>query len=395
MKPRTLLIAAAVAVLAVLVAWGFAGPAREMELAQVVRGPFELGFEEEGRTRLRERYLVAAPVAGTLRRIELEPGDAVAAGHTLAQLVPLATALLDPGRRAQIEADLASAREIGRAAGQLLAAARAAERTAQRDLQRAQSLHASGAVSESALESARVTLEQAGAAVAVARADVLAAAERERVAQALLSSAGESGLQPIDLQAPVAGVVIRRHRESAVPVQAGEPLLEIGDPGDLEIEVEALSTDAVKLRPGMPARVVRWGGEQTLQAEVVRIEPGGFTKVSALGVEEQRTRVILRLSSPHEHWSTLGDGYRVEVEFVQQRQEDALTVPASAVFRHQRGWAVYRVQGGRARVAPIEQAAMSAEQVEIRRGLAPGDLVIRFPDDEIVEGARVAPAGAD
>ena len=174
----------------------------------------------------------------------------------------------------------------------------------------------------------------------------------------------------------------------------GQALLEIGDPARLEIEAEVLSTDAMRLSSGTVARILRWGGEGALEARVVRVEPGGFTKVSALGVEEQRTRVILELDTPHDRWAALGDAYRVEVEFVLQRAPDVLQVPASALFRSGDGWAVYRLENGRARRTPVQLGLRSARAAELTGGLQQGHRVIIQPDDRIVDGTRIREAEA-
>jgi HlyD family secretion protein len=230
---------------------------------------------------------------------------------------------------------------------------------------------------------------QARAGERAAQAERMAAQQREAATQALLAQEGKGGGESIALQSPIDGVIIRRHVESSVPVVSGQPLLELGNPGQIEIEVEALSTDAVKLRPGMAAKVLRWGGEGELPAQVARIEPGGFTKVSALGVEEQRTRVILQFVGEPAQWAALGDAFRVEVEFVLRAEAAALVVPASAVFRQGNGWAVYAVDDGRAHLREIAVGGFGARQVEVASGLNVGDTVVVFPDDQLHDGARV------
>jgi len=192
------------------------------------------------------------------------------------------------------------------------------------------------------------------------------------------------------LHAPIDGVVEHRYKESAVPVTAGEALLEFGDPHDINIEVDTLSQDAVKLAPAMAARIMRWGGDAPLDARVTRIEPGAFTKISALGVEEQRTRVRLDFVSPYERWSRLGDGYRVEVEFVLWQGENVLQVPGGALFRDNGKWYAYRVDDGRAHKVEVAIGRRAATAIEIRSGLKSGDKVVAHPDDRIADGVRVA-----
>lgn len=385
---RIAMWAVPVAIVLALV-WGFATPARSMKLAEVVRAPYVEGFEEEGRTRLRERYLVASPVIGVVQRIVLEPGDRVQVGQVLATVMPSVSVLLDPGRRAQAQAELRAGVAASEAAQQRLREAQAARELAVSEHARLRDLAARGAVSESALDAAAAQAAQAQAGERAARAERMAARQREAAARALLAQEGKGGGESIALQSPIDGVVMRRYVESSVPVVSGQPLLELGNPGQIEIEVEALSTDAVKLRPGMAAKVLRWGGEGELSAQVARIEPGGFTKVSALGVEEQRTKVILQFVGEPGQWAALGDAYRVEVAFVLRAEEAALVVPASAVFRQGGGWAVYAEVDGRARLRDITVSGFGARQVEVASGLKVGERVVVFPDDQLHDGVRL------
>jgi len=365
-------------------------PVQMASVAQVQRGPLELNFLEEGKTRLKNRYLVTAPVAGLVRRIELRPGDAVQAGQVVARLDPATSALLDPRARAQARADIATAQSALRSAHERIAAASTELAVAQREYQRQDSLRKDGMTTATLLDSTRARAAQAQAALTTARADEQIAQQRLQVARASLALDGSAGSgKALTLTAPVQGVVLKRAVESATPVPAGQVLLEIGNPAQLEIEVEALSTDAVTLRPGLKARVLRWGGEGVLDATVTRIEPGGFTKVSALGVDEQRTRVILDFTSPQAKWAALGDGYRVEVEFIQRQEKDVLQVPVNALFRAGDGWAVYGVDGGRALKLPVTIGARSATAAEVIGGLSAGQSVIVQPDDRIKEGTRI------
>ena len=332
----------------------------------VTQGPLQETFTEEAKTRLKQRYAIAAPVSGTLQRITLEPGDAVQEGQPVAYIAPAASTLLDDRSRAQAEADVKSGQSQQAAASQRIAAARAAHQLAQASLKRARALAAGQAASQEALDQAQAAATRAAAELAAAQADEQAAIARVAAARATLAhegAAGESGARaPQPVLSPVSGVVLRRSLQSATPVAAGQSLMEVGDTAQLEIEAEVLSTDAVRLAPGMAARVLRWGGEGALQARVTRVEPGGFTKVSALGVQEQRTRVILELTSPRADWAALGDAWRVETEFITRQEENAVQVPASALFRTAAteggagstgGWALYVVENGRARLTPV------------------------------------------
>lgn len=375
----------------VLLGWlALREPVQLVSVATVARGALEQSFLEEGKTRLKQRYLISAPLAGRVRRIGLQPGDAVRAGQLLAEIDPVSSSLLDPRARSQAQAEVAGNQSAWRAAQERVAAADTGNAVAQKELQRLTPLAASGMVSASLLDQTRSQAASAAAALATARADAQVAERRLQAAQALLGDEGRSGHgKVLAVTAPTDGVVLKRVIESAASVPMGQVLLEIGDAAALEIEAEVLSTDAVRLTPGHKARVLRWGGEGVLQASVKRVEPGGYTKVSALGVEEQRTRVILDFDSPHEQWAALGDAYRVEVEFILQQGKDVLQVPANALFRADEGWAVYRIENGTARRTPVRLGQRSSLAAQVLSGLEPGQTVIVQPDDRIKDGTRV------
>lgn len=266
-------------------------------------------------------------------------------------------------------------------------------------------------MSQEALEQAQAQAARTAAELSAAQAEAQAARQRVEEARAALwqeepgPAAGQdsaaaadaapraAGRQPVAVVAPVTGVVLKRTLESATPVTVGQALMEIGDTAQLEIEAEVLSADAVQLRPGTPVRLLHWGGAGTLQAHVRRVEPGGFTKVSALGVEEQRTRVILDFDSPRSEWAALGDAFRVELEFLLRHEDRALQVPASSLFLDDRGkpgnYALYRVVDGRARLTSVRTGLRSATHVQVLEGLAEGDAVIVQPDERIVDGTRI------
>ena len=358
-------------------------PQQMATLAKVQRGLIEVSFVEEGKTRLQQRYVVTAPVAGMVRRIVLQPGDPVKAGQAVAEIDPAASGLLDARSRSQAQAELRGAEAALAAARQRITAAQAAQALAQRNLQRAREVAPTGGIAQAELDLMRSRAVTAGADVASARADERVASERLSAARAVLAEEGRaSSSKTQEVAAPVDGVVLRRMVESAAPVP-------VGHAAALEIESDVLSTDAVRLAPGMGARILRWGGEGVLQATVKRVEPGGFTKVSALGVEEQRTRVVLDFASPHAQWERLGDGYRVEVQFLVQRKDNLLQVPASALFRAGEGWAVYRIGQGKARRTLVKLGLRSATVAEVLEGLKEGDQVIVQPDDRIREGTRI------
>ncbi len=392
MQRKTMMLLGALALLiAVLAVIGLREPQRTVMLGSVQRGAFVQSFTEEGKTRLRQRYLVAAPLAGTIGRIDRQPGEPVRAGETLAILTPAVGGLLDPGTRSRLRAEAAAAAASERAARQRVLAAQSAQVLAAKELVRSMELRERGLVSAAQADLAEAAARRADADLNAATAESQAARQRETAAGALLAGEGQGGGTSLPLTAPIDGVIIRRYQESASPVAAGQPILEIGDPSALEIEVEALSTDAVLLQPGMRARILRWGGPDAIAATVARIEPGGFTKISALGVEEQRTRVIVDFDAPRTQWQALGDGFRVEVEFIVFAGEGILQAPSAALFRRDGGWFAYLAEDLRARGVPVQIGARSGASTAIVSGLAEGQLVVLDPDDQIRDGTRLAP----
>lgn len=392
-RTRGILIAAAV-VLA-LIAWGFWPRPEPAETATAARGPLAVTVEEEGRTRVRDRYVLYAPVSGYLRRIELDVGDPVEGGAVLATLDPLRPAALDRRSRAEAEARVAAARaELARRE----AAARQAEAEATlaaSEFERVERLLAQNLVSRSQYDEARSRTQAAAAArrAAAAAIDVGRYEVDAALASLRYTAASDSGqpLEAIPVRSPIPGRVLAIHHESAGVVTAGEPLLEVGNTTELEVLVEVLSRDAVRIAPGGRTVLERWGGEAALEGRVRTVEPTGFTKVSALGVEEQRVRVIVDLASQSAAWQRLGDGYRVEATFIVWESPDALVVPSSTLFRRDGGWAVFVVEGGRARERTVTTGHGSGLLTEITEGLAEGETVIVHPGDAIEDGVRVRP----
>lgn len=386
------------ALLAVSVAagltYGFLPRPIPVEVATASRGPLRVTVEEEGKTRVRERYVIAAPMAGQLRRIILKAGDAVTAGETLAVIEPAPAAVLDPRSRAQAAARLAAAQAALAAAEENVRAARAETALARQNLDRLKALRAAGYVSAQALDQAAAEAERSAAALAAAEHHARAARfERDTAQAALLEGTGGAARSTYPVRAPVSGQVLRVLRESEGPVSAGQALLELGDPHALEVEVELLSTQAVTIAPGTRVEFERWGGPP-LEGRVRRVEPTGFTKVSALGVEEQRVRVIVDFTSPPEAWRSLGDGYRVEARFLVWQGEDVLQIPASSLFRHDSGWAVYRIEAGRARLTPVSLGHRAGLTVEVLGGLQAGNRIVGHPNDQVRDGSRVSPRGS-
>jgi HlyD family secretion protein len=361
-----------------------------VDTVTVSRGALVVTVDEEGRTRVRERFVVSAPVAGRVLRIELQPGDPVRRGAIVARMRAETPPLLDARTRAEAEAAVESASAaLGRARAEEQRA-RTALAQAQRELTRSRELAAAGVATTQEIEAReadrQLAQEVANAAAFAVRA---ASAELERAQARLAPSSGETTGGIVTVPAPVNGVVLRRLRESESVVPAGEPLLEVGNPCQLEIVADLLSTDAVRVNAGARATVEQWGREAVLHATVRRIEPSAFTKISVLGVEEQRVNVLLDLVNPVEPCTALGDAYRVEVRIVIWEAPSVLKVPTSALFRDGERWAVYAVSAGRARHTIVELGHQTGREAEVTSGLSEGARVIVHPGDQITDGAHI------
>jgi HlyD family secretion protein len=363
----------------------------DIDTAAVVRGPLVVTVDEEGMTRVRERFVVSSPVAGRVLRIELEPGDAVRRGAVVARVRAEPPPLLDERTRAEAQAALESARAaLGRARAEEQRA-RATLAQLQRDLGRVRELAKSAVVSAQEVDARESEAKAADEAVNAAVFAVRAATSELQRAQARLAPPGQdAGGRVVPVTAPADGVVLKRLRESESVVPAGDPLVEIGDPGRLETVADLLSTDAVRVKPGARTIIEQWGGDQQLEARVRRIEPAGFTKISALGVEEQRVNIVLDFVDPAAG-AALGDAYRVEVRVVIWEAPAVLKVPTGALFREREKWAVYIVRDGRAHRALIEVGHQTGQDAEVTSGLTDRDVVILHPGDAVVDGAKVKP----
>lgn len=364
-----------------------------VDVTAVARGPLTVTLDEDGETRVHHRYMIAAPVAGRLERIALDPGDAVTRDRTVvARLRPEAPQLLDARARGEAAAAAAAARAaLGRAQAERQRAATARDLAAA-DLARERALAASGLTTAQSLQTRELAAASANDALDAARfGEATAAAELTRASVRLRPTGGDAGAGPIAITSPVDGVVLRRFLDSETVVAAGTRLLEIGDPSHVEVVADLLSTDAVRVKPGMRVEIDEWGGDRPLGARVQRIEPAGFTKVSALGVEEQRVNVIMDLDDSRQAWEAMGDGFRVEVRIVLWTAPDVVTAPASALVRNGEAWAVFVVEGARARVQPVTPGHRTPRAVEILEGLAPGALVVVHPPDTLGNGTRVSP----
>ncbi|MCP5433630.1 MAG: HlyD family efflux transporter periplasmic adaptor subunit [Alphaproteobacteria bacterium] len=371
----------------------------QVDMAAVARGPLQVTIGEEGRTRVKEVYVVSAPITGRLLRIGLRAGDGVEANATVvARIQPADPAFLDVRTRAQAEATVRTAEAALALAEAERARVRAELDYAEGEAARVRPLAAKGTASQAQLDRAELALRSQRAALETAQANVrVKASELETARAHLLAPTEERGgdllagpdAATLPVIAPVAGKVLQVLQESETVVAAGTPLVEIGDPRNLEIVVDLLSSDAVRVREGATVLIDAWGGAQELRGRVRRVEPFGYTKVSALGIEEQRVNVIVDLTSPPAEWTELGHGFRIEARIVTWEEENVLQVPLSALFRTEGKWTVFRVQDGVARPAEVEIGAMNAQAAQIRSGLEEGETVVLYPSDKIGAGTRV------
>ena len=384
-----LIAAAALGALAAVALWP---SSVDVDVATAARRPLTVTIDEEGETRVHHRYVVSAPLAGRVERIDLDPGDVVEKDRTvLARLRPEASQLLDARSRADATAALAAARAtLGRARAEE-ERAKTAQALAAREVARERQLAEAGLTTRQALDAREASAVSADEALSAARfAAASAAAEVARAETRLRPTTAAIGGGVVEVRAPVDGVVLRRFLDSESVVAPGARLLEIGDPSHVEVVADLLSTDAVKVKPGMSVQLEQWGGDGALAARVERVEPSGFTKVSALGVEEQRVNVIIDVDDDRTLWEAMGDGFRVEVRIAIWHADDVLTVPASALVRDGEGWAVFRVDGNRARRTAVQVGHRSPREVEITGGLDAGATVVLHPPDTLEDGGRVA-----
>jgi len=360
-----------------------------VDMASVVVGPLEVAVEESGRTRVKDRFTISAPTTGRVARIAFEPGDEVKEGDTLAEISPAPSPLLDARSRDQADARLGAALSALGQARTHAARAATRKRQAERDLDRARVLATSGALPAERLEQAEFALELQVDEVASADFAVKFAADEVRLARAAVNGReGDPEGRHVHVVSPVAGRVLRVHRESAGLVEAGAPLVEIGDPGALEAVVDLLTTDAVLVQPGTPVLIQGWGGAP-IQARVVEVEPSAFTRPSALGVDEQRVNVVVAFTAPRASWARLGDGYHVEARIILWRGDQVAKVPTGAVFRHGNGWAAFELDGRKARLISVVVGRRGEAEVEITSGLDAGDSVVVYPGDRVKDGGEV------
>lgn len=388
-KTTWLWIAAGVAVLAAL-AWAFSPRPVEVETATVKQGHFEQSIEEDGRTRLKDRYTVSAPVAARVARIVLREGDRVAAGDVVAVLTPVMSAMVDERSTREATARLKAAAAGVERASARVARARISLQEAQLEKERTEKLAGEGFLSASRLDAVRLALAGARRELQVADAErEMALQEKAQAAAALQPvAAGSSNTRPLSVRSPVSGVVLRVPQPSEGTIAAGAALLDIGDPLRMEVISELLTTDAVQATAGRRVVIERWGGPP-VEGVVRRVEPAAFTKVSALGVEEQRVNVLIDVNNPPEAWRSMGDGFRVSVRIVTASVEQAVLAPLGALFPHGKGMAAYRLDGRYARLQPVEVGARNNNEAWLRNGLTPGQTVIVYPPSTIRDGRKV------
>ena len=394
MARRTILIGAGVvAVVAGLSIWAFRPQPALVEVREVVVGPFEQTVDEEGKTRVRDRYMISAPVAGRLERIALKSGDALRAGDVVAVLRPAPPALQDARTMSELREQVGAAEASNARAEANVQRLKAAVEQARFDLERVQRLAAQNFVSKSAEDQARLTLAQQQQALKAAEFERHAAEHQLALARATLAQGdraarGQAPVARIELRTPVAGSVLRVPQESEAVVAVGAPLVEVGDPGSLEAVIDILSQEAPRVAPGMPVRMTVSSAAPPVTGRVRRVEPSARTKISTLGVEEQRVAVVVDLDPPPPGLA-LGDGYRVDAQIVVLARPSETTVPVGALFRDGAGWAAFVVADGRARRRAVEVAGRNQHEAWVAGGLAPGERIIVYPPDTVRDGVRV------
>jgi HlyD family secretion protein len=365
----------------------------EVEMAAVTVGPLTVTVFEEGKTRIRHRYVISPPVSGFLRRVELRAGAPIQAGETvLAVIEATASGFLDPRARAEAEARVKAAEATRMQRETQIERARAALSLAEKEFTRARELKESGAIATKEWDSAEsqvniLTRELNMAEFALRTADFELAQAKAAFVQAQRPEPGKS--EPLEIRAPVNGFVLNVFEENAKVLAAGTPIMEVGDTTDLEAEIELLSTDAVGVQPGAEVSIEQWGGPKPLRGKVSVVEPGGYTKFSALGVEEQRVKVRVDFIDPLPPGMFLGDRYRVEARIVTWHGDKVLQVPTGALFRRGGEWMTFVADGGRARITKVDVGHLSGTAAEVLGGLREGQSVVVHPPDAVADGARL------
>lgn len=376
-------------------AYAFRPQAVAVDVARVQRGPLEVTVNEDGRTRIKERYIVSTPLGGRLQRVELHAGDIVEAGKTLLTVLePSDPELLDPRTRALAEARVKAAETIRQQSVPLMERAQTTYEFAKTELERANRLYKESTLSHQELDNAEqkertAAAESKSAQFALQIADYELELAKAALLRTLPGGVNNSDAWQFPILSPISGRVLRVFQESSAVVPSGTRLMELGDLTDLEVEIDVLSADAVRIKPAAKVFLEHWGGDAPLSGRVRRVEPSGFLKISALGVEEQRVNVIVDFTDPVAKRPTLGDAYRVEARIVVWESSDVVKVPVGALFREGDDWAVFVMADGRATLQRVIIGHRNDLEAEITQGLAPGNLVIVHPSDKVQNGASV------
>ncbi len=367
-----------------------------VDIATLREGPMAVTIEGDGVTRVKEVYILSAPIAGKMLRVESHAGDMIEAQKTVvATIEPLDPAFLDVRAQRQLEFTVSAARSARDLAAANVRGREADLRLARQERDRARQLFAKGIVAKARVDTAEASVDALDAALTTAQAALRQRDFEVKTAQAALIVPSDDPRNKSDrrccfaVRAPISGQILRVLHENEAVVQAGQPLAEVGDPANLEIVVDLLSTEAVKVAPGDAVLITRWGGDGALNARVRRVEPFGVTKISSLGIEEQRVNVIIDLTDPRSRWQRLGHGYQIDAAIIRWQTRRALQVPVGALFRQGSDWAVFRVDDGRARMTAIKIGHMNDETAELLSGLKPGDQVISHPGERVTDAVAV------
>jgi len=391
LRQHPIIVAIAILIILLLV-WGFQPQPIPVETVTVKRGPLAITIEEEGRSRVIDRYIISAPVDGVACRLHLKVGNDVEQGQVLLSITPLASKVLDPRSRAQAQAKVYAAESNLHAAEEQARAADAAAKLANNELKRVNPLLDKGLISRESFDKITTEAKTSAANKRSTGFNVEVAKYELQAAQTVLEYTADNDAEPaerVPVLSPITGKILKVQRHCKGPVRTGEALLEVGDPSALEVEVDVLSADAVKIKQGMKVQFDRWGGEQPLEGIVRVIEPVGFTKISALGVEEQRVLIISDFTSPHTLWQRIGDGYRVEARFILWQQDDVLQIPASSLFRYQDGWAVFVAKEGHAERRTINVGQRNGHTAQVLNGVVEGEEVINYPSDDVEHERKI------
>lgn len=360
-----------------------------VETATVEQGPLRVTIDEDGRTRVQDRYVITSPLAGNVARIELEPGAHVDGEKVIARIEPIPPPLLDARAKSELQARVHVSEASLRQSSAAIARAETRVTFTKRQVERLRGLGTN--VSSEELDTAELDAATAAKERESAKFAARVAQHELEMSKAAFARSTATSTEQFEIRSPIVGSVLKILRESEGVVSAGEPLMEVADPRALEIVVDVLTSDAVEIQPGDPVVIERWGGEGTLAAHVRLVEPSAFTKVSSLGVEEQRVNVVIVLDDPYERWRALGDGYSVEAAIVIWEDPAAVQVPTSALVRTVEGWSVFVLEGESVRAQPVTLGRRGLRAVQITEGLTPGQTVIVHPTDRIKDGVKVEP----